>query len=85
MAMDNHALKHFKIPEDKKALEGNFKAKCLHYYSQTVCTYFFKLYSQQTYYVFFFLIFCAPKVVLSWKWIKLKWTFLPYIDATIVF
>ena len=29
--MDNHALKHFKIPEDKKkALEGIFKAKCLH-------------------------------------------------------
>ena len=28
--MNNHALKHFKIPEDKKALEGNFKAKCLH-------------------------------------------------------
>ena len=29
MAMDNHALKHFKIPEDKKALEGNTKCQAV--------------------------------------------------------
>ena len=29
MAMDNHALKYFKIPEDKKALEGNTKCQAI--------------------------------------------------------
>ena len=28
--MDGGALKHFKLPDDKKALEGTFKAKCMH-------------------------------------------------------